>query len=50
MRAFVSVVTLIVVGVILADLIAKPQGTAAFFNGIGKLWSTSVNGMLGKAG
>lgn len=37
-------------GVMLADLIANPSGTKAFFNGIGGIWKTSVNGMLGKSG
>ena len=48
MRQFVNVVVLIVLGIMLADLIAHPKGTSAFFNGVGGLWSTSTNGLLGK--
>ena len=40
---------LIVVGVIIADLIAHPGGTKAAANGINQLASTSVGGLLGKA-
>ena len=47
MRAFLNVVVLIVLGIMLADLIAHPKGTQAFFNGVGGLWSTSTNGLLG---
>lgn len=39
---------LIVIGVILANMIAKPQGTQTFFNGLGNLWGKSINGLLGK--
>lgn len=39
---------LIVIGVILANMIARPQGTTAFFNGLGGLWGKSINGLLGK--
>lgn len=39
---------LILVGVILADIWAKPAGTNAVANGLGGLWKTGVNGMLGK--
>lgn len=40
---------LIVIGVILANMIAHAQGTTAFFNGLGGLWGKSINGLLGKA-
>lgn len=40
---------LIVIGVILANMIAHAQGTQAFFNGLGGLWGKSINGLLGKA-
>lgn len=43
-----SVIVLIVIGVILAHMIANAQGTQAFFNGIGHLWGVSINGLLGK--
>lgn len=39
---------LIVIGVILANMIAHAQGTTAFFNGLGNLWGKSINGLLGK--
>jgi len=38
---------LIVVGVIIADLIANPNGTTAAGNAINNLASTSVSGLLG---
>lgn len=38
---------LIVIGVILANMIKNYQGTTAFFNGLGTLWGTSINGLLG---
>lgn len=40
---------LIVIGVILADMIANASGTNAFFSGLGGLWGTSINGLLGKS-
>lgn len=39
---------LIVIGVILANMIAHASGTQAFFNGLGGLWGKSINGLLGK--
>lgn len=39
---------LIVIGVILANMIAHASGTTAFFNGLGGLWGKSINGLLGK--
>lgn len=38
----------IIIGVIIANMIAKPKGTTAFFNGLGGLWGKSINGLLGK--
>lgn len=35
------------VGVIIADLVVHSQGTQALFSGMGNLWATGVNGMLG---
>ena len=43
----ISLGALIVVGVVLANMIAKPAGTTAFFNGLGGLWGRSINGLLG---
>lgn len=45
----VNLFVIVAAGVMLADMISKPEGTKAFFNGLGSIWSTSVNGMLGKA-
>jgi hypothetical protein len=44
----VNLFVIIAAGVMLADLVANPDGTKAFFNGIGSVWKISVNGMLGK--
>ncbi len=38
---------LVVLGVILANVLAKPAGTKSFFDGIGGLWKVSINGLLG---
>lgn len=48
MRGFLNVVVLIVMGVMLADLVAHKDGTAAVFSGVGSLWKTSINGLLGQ--
>jgi hypothetical protein len=45
---FVTVVTLIIGGVMLADLVAHGTQTVGILKGVGSLWSTSVNGLLGK--
>lgn len=52
MRGFLNLVVLIVMGVMLADLVipSHVSGTNALFNGIGGLWKTSVNGLLGQTG
>jgi hypothetical protein len=39
---------LMAIGVILADMIAHAPGTNALFSGVSGLWTTGVNGMLGK--
>lgn len=44
----ISLAVIVAFGVMLANMVANPTGTGAVFNGIGGLWSTSVNGMLGK--
>jgi hypothetical protein len=46
----VNLFVIIAGGVMLADLVANPSGTNALFNGMGGVWKTSVNGMLGKTG
>lgn len=52
MRGFLNVVVLIVMGVMLADLVLPSHvaGTNALFSGLGGLWKTSVNGLLGQTG
>jgi hypothetical protein len=39
---------LIVVGVMLANVIANPTGTKVVFDGVTGFWKTSVNGLLAK--
>lgn len=46
---FVNILVLVLIGVMLANAIAHPTGTKAIFDGIGKLWESSVNGLLGKS-
>jgi hypothetical protein len=43
-----NVLIIVAAGVMLADLVANPKGTGTIINGVTSLWSTSVNGMLGK--
>lgn len=45
----VPVITLIILGVMLANAIANPAGTKVIFDGFANLWKTSVNGLLAKA-
>lgn len=45
----VNLFVIVAGGVMLADMIANASGTTALFNGIGGIWKTSVNGMLGKS-
>jgi len=40
--------TIIVGGVMLANVIANPKGTKVVFDGISELWKTSINGLLAK--
>lgn len=42
----IAVIFLIVVGVMLANIIANPTGTKTVFDGLSKLWTTSINGLL----
>lgn len=48
-QKIINLFVLMAGGVIIADMIANPDGTNALFNGLGNLWKTGVNGMLGKA-
>lgn len=43
----VNLFVLVAIGVIIADMLARSDGTKALFNGISGLWKTSVQGMLG---
>jgi len=43
-----NLLVIVAAGVILADLVAHVGGTNALFSGIGGIWTTSVNGMLGQ--
>jgi hypothetical protein len=43
-----SLAALIIGGVIVADILTHPQGTAAASAGVTKLWGSSINGLLGK--
>jgi len=45
-----NIAVLVLLGAMLANAIANPKGTKAIFDGIGGLWKTSVNGVLGKTG
>jgi hypothetical protein len=46
--AFIQLGVFIIIGVILANMIAHANGTKTFFNGLGNLWGKSINGLLGK--
>lgn len=48
MRSVVSILVLIVVGAMLADLVSNAQGTKALFDGVGGIWKIGINGVLGK--
>lgn len=43
-----SIAFIIIVGVMLANAIANPIGTKVVFDGVSKLWTTSINGLLAK--
>jgi hypothetical protein len=44
----INVLVIIAVGVIIADMVANAPGTKALFDGMGGIWKTGVNGMLGQ--
>jgi len=44
----VTILFIIIVGVMLANIIANPKGTKVVFDGITEFWKTSVNGLLAK--
>ena len=45
---FFSILALGVGGLMLADVLIHPKGTATAFNGASQLFVPSVNGLLGK--
>jgi len=47
MSGFFSLAALVVGGVILADILIHPAGTAAASSGINSLVGSSINGLLG---
>jgi hypothetical protein len=47
-RGLLGIAGLVVVGIIIADVLTHPTGTAAASTGIANLWGPSVNGLLGK--
>lgn len=48
MSGVVNLLVIVAIGVILADMIKNFNGTKALFQGVSGMWTTSVNGMLGK--
>jgi hypothetical protein len=44
-----AIVTLIVAGIIIADILIHPEGVKAAGSQINQFWSTSVRGLLGQA-
>ena len=48
MSRIFSLAALIIGGVIVADILTHPQGTAAASAGVTKLWGSSINGLLGR--
>lgn len=48
MGKFVNILTLIIGGIILADLVSHGSQTVGILKGVNGLWTSSVNGMLGK--
>jgi len=46
-QKLISLAVIVAGGVMLADLVTHSTGTTALFNGLGGLWATSVQGMLG---
>lgn len=47
MRGILNLGMVIVVGVGVADLVIHAAGTKALFDGLGGIWKTSINGLLG---
>lgn len=49
MHDFLALATLIVIGTMLANVIANPAGTKVVFDGLSSLWKTGINGLLAKS-
>lgn len=47
-QKIINLFVIMAIGVMVADLVANASGTSALFNGLGGVWKTGVNGMLGK--
>ena len=47
MSGFLSLAALIVGGVIVADILIHPTGTAAASQGLNQLWGSSLGALLG---
>jgi len=48
MSGIIGLATLVIGGVIVADILSHPAGTAAASSGVTKIWSSSLNGLLGQ--
>ncbi len=48
MERFASIVVLIIIGVIIANLVARASQTATLINSVQGLWKESINGLLGQ--
>lgn len=46
----INLAVIVLLGAMLANAIAHPAGTKAVFDGLGGIWKTSINGVLGKTG
>lgn len=45
---FLAILFIIIVGVMLANIVANPTGTKVVFDGVNKFWGMSINGLLAK--
>lgn len=43
-----NLLVIMAIGVMLAELLAKPDATSSLLQGVIKFWQIGVNGMLGK--
>lgn len=49
MQDVLALLTLIVIGTMLANIIANPTGTKVVFDGLSGIWKTGINGLLAKS-